>query len=109
LIGTASADRSAPAWRQAYRSIEHSHAKKQCQKTAVLRKFPKDIEDFANLFHESQIARHSADYDPASKFTRSEVVTGVDAAAAAIKAFNAAPIKDRRAFAAWTAMKIRSD
>ncbi|MCY4260578.1 MAG: hypothetical protein OXC91_09990 [Rhodobacteraceae bacterium] len=30
LVGSAGADRSQRAWQQAYRSVEHSHARKQC-------------------------------------------------------------------------------
>jgi hypothetical protein len=38
-------------------------------------KFPKEIEDFANAFLAMQDKRHSADYDPHAKFTKSEVLT----------------------------------
>lgn len=109
LIGTASADRSTPAWRQAYRAIDHGHAKGQCNNKKKLEKFPKDIEDFANLFYELQIERHTADYDPSSSFSKSDVLSLIEATEASIKAFNKVPIKHRRAFAAWTAMKSRSD
>jgi len=108
LIGGTNSDRSAPAWRQAYRAVEHGFAKKQCRNTSVLSKFPKEIEDFASLFSALQEKRHAADYDPGSKFTLSDVTTSVDAAELAIKKFQKARIKDRRAFAAWTTMKNRS-
>ena len=78
-------------------------------KSAVIIKFPKEIEDFANLFHEMQVRRHTADYDPTSRFSRTDAITAIEAAEDAIKAFRRAPIKDRRAFAAWTAMKQRTD
>ena len=109
LIGTAGADRSAPAWRQAYRSAQHGHAKNQCKNKAVMKKFPKDIEDFGNLFHDLQTDRHAADYDPSSRFTLTDVRYSIDAAELAIKAFNKSKVKDRRAFAAWTVMPTRTD
>ena len=109
LIGTSAADRSLPAWKQAYRAIEHRHAKSQCRNTGVISRFPKDIEDFANLFQELQVDRHAADYDPFAKFTKADVLASIAAAEVAIKAFTKTPIKDRRAFAAWVAMKSRSD
>ncbi|QBF29739.1 hypothetical protein CFI11_00720 [Thalassococcus sp. S3] len=107
LIGTAGSARSAPAWRQAYRSVDHGYAKKQCGNKTVTPKFPKDIEDFANLFRTLQEERHLADYDPSSRFTRTETIEHIDAAETAIKDFRSAPISDRRAFAAWTAMQLR--
>lgn len=107
LIGTASADRSNPAWKQAYRAVDHGFAKGQCKNGEIMGRFPRDIEDFGNLFIDLQIERHRADYDPASKFTRTDVMTSINAAEAAVKAFGAVPIKDRRAFAAWVTLKNR--
>lgn len=72
-------------------------------------KFPKDVEDFANLFHELQIKRHSADYDPASVFTLTEVKATIAAAELTIRSFQKVSIKHRRAFAAWVAIKDRKD
>ncbi len=75
----------------------------------MLAKFPKDIEDFASQFKALQEKRHEADYDPTSRFTRTDVETYIDAAELAIKRFQSAGIKDRRAFAAWTTLKNRTD
>jgi hypothetical protein len=109
FIGGKAADRSDPAWRQAHRAIDHRFAKAQCQNKKVLAKFPKDIEDFANLFHELQIDRHSADYDPSSRFTLTDAVVSIESAELAIKTFERVPIKHRRAFAVWVAIKDRND
>lgn len=109
MIGTNTASRSASAWRQAYRAIEHSYTKKQCRNQQVMAKFPKEIEDFASLFYDLQVERHAADYDPFRKFVLSDVVAAIDAAELAIKTFNQTGIKHRRAFSAWTAMKHRTD
>lgn len=109
MIGTNAASRSASAWRQAYRAIEHSYTKKQCRNHQVMSKFPKEIEDFASLFYDLQVERHATDYDPFRNFTLSDVIATIDAAELAIKTFNKTGIKHRRAFAAWTAMKHRTD
>jgi hypothetical protein len=109
FIGGQASDRSNPAWRQAYRAIDHHFAKSQCQNKKVLAKFPKDVEDFANLFNDLQIGRHSADYDPLSNFTLTEVVAMIGAAELAIQSFQKVPIKHKRAFAAWVAIKNRGD
>ncbi len=75
----------------------------------MLARFPKEIEDFANMFETLQAKRHAADYDPFSRFTLQDVRTLISTAEAAIRKFQASAIKDRRAFAAWTTMKNRSD
>jgi hypothetical protein len=107
LIGGSNSDRSKPAWTQAYRAVDHGYAKAQCNNKTVIAKFPKDIEDFANLFHELQIDRHAADYDPHSRFARTDVVATIDGAEAALRAFSKVSIKDRRAFAAWVCLRDR--
>ena len=109
LIGKTKASRSEPAWRQAYRAVEHSHAKNQCKNKAILAKFPQDIQNFAELFTALQEKRHAADYDPLSRFDKLEANGMADAAERAINRFHKANIKDRRAFAAWTAMKTRNN
>ena len=74
-----------------------------------MEKFPIGIQDFANQFVELQEKRHQADYDPFSKFTRHDVLTATDAAVVAIEKLQASNFKDKRAFAAWTVMRNRSE
>jgi uncharacterized protein (UPF0332 family) len=66
MIGSSSATRSKAAWRQVYRALDHNFAREACQKKAI-RKFPKEIQDFANAFITMQKKRHNADYDPYAK------------------------------------------
>ena len=107
FIGKTKSSRSQPAWRQAYRAVDHGFAKNQCKNGAIMVRFPQEFQDFANKFVELQERRHAADYDPFSKFTRRGVYTAIDAADAAIKELEASANKDKRAFAAWTVMKNR--
>jgi hypothetical protein len=109
LIGGTSSKRSHNAWCQAYRSVNHGAAKKACKNQNVMKKFPKEIEDFGNEFVQSQIKRHSADYDPNGTYTRFDVMSDIDAAELAIKELSKANVKDRRAFAAWVTMSNRTD
>lgn len=109
LIGGTKSSRSEKAWRQAYRSVEHGYSKNQCKATSVISRFPKEIEDFAALFVALQEKRHAADYDPFSRFALSDVVKAIDSAEEAIGDLRSVSKKDLRAFAAWTAMKARSD
>ena len=107
LVGGSSAIRSEYAWKQVYRALEHGTAKNACKNQVVIKKFPKDIEDFANTFVTMQAKRHKADYDPVEKFFKSSVKLEIAETEDVIKRFEGAPIKDRRAFAAFVLLKKR--
>jgi hypothetical protein len=70
-------------------------------------KFPREIQDFANVFVQMQAKRHLADYSPTEKFYKSAVVNDLKAVEVAITDFEAAPLKDRRAFAVLVMFKMR--
>lgn len=106
MVGGQNADKSKHAWAQVYRALDHGAAKNAC-KDGLIQKFPKPIEDFANLFVQMQSKRHSADYDPAARFAKSEVIQDIASVEAAIKAFRAESVKDRRAFCAFVLFKKR--
>ena len=55
-----------------------------------------------------QAKRHSADYDPDAAFRKSDVVQGIYIIEDAINRFNEAPRQDRRAFAIYVLLDIRS-
>lgn len=107
LVGGAGADRSKHAWHQVYRALEHGTAKKSCTDQALLKRFPKEIEDFANMFVIMQEKRHSADYNPRERFYKSSVNQDIADATDVVKRFGACTIKDRRAFAALVLFKRR--
>jgi uncharacterized protein (UPF0332 family) len=106
MIGGSSASRSKAAWRQVYRALDHNFAKEACQKR-IIRKFPREIQDFANTFVSMQEKRHAADYDPHSKAYKSAVLIDIESAEIVIAGFQGAPLKDRKAFAAWVLLKTR--
>ncbi len=108
LVGSAGADRSQRGWQQAYRAIEHSHARKQCTRNDMSR-FSDDIQEFADKFVELQGKRHQADYDPLSRLTRNEVLIDIQTAEVAIDQLQGSTPRDRTAFAVWTVMKTRAD
>lgn len=105
FVGGPGAKRSDQAWRQVYRALEHGKAKNACKNEEMLCKFPKVIEDFGNMFVTMQEKRHLADYDPHATFSKSSVLTDIAATAKVIGDFSKAPIKDRRAFAAYVLFK----
>jgi len=109
LIGGPGSRRSEEAWIQVYRALDHSSVKDTCtKKKSVLSKFPKEIQDFANIFLQMQIKRHDADYNPDGTVFKSAVLTDIAIVEAAIEGFNKAPLKDRRAFAAFVMLKQRN-
>lgn len=73
----------------------------------MIRSFPQEIQDFAGVFSAMQSKRHAADYDPYDRLYKSIVTSDIKSAEQAIIAFQGAPKKDLRAFAAWVLFKQR--
>lgn len=107
FVGATRTSRSDAAWRQVYRALEHGAAKNACQQNPVMKKFPKDIEDFGNQFVSMQIKRHDADYKPDGNYYKSSVQQDICDAEQVIRRFQSVPVKDRRAFAAFVLLKVR--
>ena len=107
LVGGAGASRSQPAWRQAYRALQHGTARNRCERRGMMEKFPREIRDFAELFVLMQEERHRADYDPDASFYKAYVRIRIAQAANRITRFNRVPAKDRRAFAVYVLLDIR--
>ncbi len=107
LVGGSSSERSKYAWKQTYRALEHGLSKKCCQNTDI-QKFPQEIQDFADMFVTMQEKRHRADYDPDEKNYKSSVLVDLKSVEKVILDFPNAPLKDRRAFAAFVILKRRA-
>lgn len=107
LIGGDGADRSDEAWLQVYRSLEHGPAKDRCNNKKMIGRFPKEIQDFANSFVTMQKKRHAADYDPSTRFVKSEVAADIVVVEEAVGKFKTASIKERRAFCAYVLLRLR--
>ena len=101
------ARRSEPAWRQSYRSLDHNRARDRFGNRRIMGKFPADIQDFGNVFVKSQAQRHAADYDPSYRAVKAAVLTDIASAEAVIGKLRSAPLKDRRALAAWVTLVDR--
>ena len=107
LVGKTKNRRSQRAWRQAYRSLERREAKNKFRNENALRTFPQRCRDFADLFSEMQTRRHDADYDPAMKFGRKEVLFDIRRIESMIDRFEKVSARDRRDFAVYAVMKHR--
>lgn len=107
LIGGPGAARSKSAWHQVYRALEHGSCKNACKNGTKIGRFPQEIQDFANAFVSMQEKRHKADYDPHEKAFKSAVLVDIDIVEDVIANYDSAPLKDRRAFAAYVLFKSR--
>lgn len=109
LVGGPGANRSQPAWRQAYRGLQHGTARQRCERQNIIIKFPDEIQDFAERFVDMQQKRHEADYDPDATFSKSDVIQDITDAEDVIRCFNSVPVRDRRAFAVYVLLPLRTD
>jgi len=89
------------AWSHVYRSVDHRAARENCARNDFILRFPNAVQDFASVFVQMQIARHTADYDPDAQFRRSSVTADIETVAAVMSAFHRVPARHRRAFAVY--------
>jgi hypothetical protein len=106
MIGRNKNTHSKPAWRQVYRALDHGSAKNACNNNQI-KKFPSEIQDFANVFTDMQEKRHEADYAPECALKRSEVLNHIETVEAAISLFKNADAKDKTAFCALVLFRKR--
>ena len=107
FIGASESDRTERAWRQAFRSLDHGFAKRQCRNRQAMASFPPEIRRFASYFVWLQEKRHAADYDPGITLNLDEARNCLDRAAQAVAALAEASLEDRRDFAAWVTLRDR--
>ena len=107
LVGGAGANRSTSAWRQAYRALQHTTARRRCA-NQIIRRFPSEVQAFAVRFTDMQRKRESADYSPDGTFYKSDVLKDIETTENVIAQFLKVPLKDRRAFAVYVLLDIRN-
>ena len=110
LAGATRASRSQQAWRQTYRALNHSYIRRRLSRKEISL-FPNEIREFAILFISMQAKRHKADYDPDPdiQFTKSDALNDIHKAEEVIIKFGRTERNDRRAFAIFVLLDIRSD
>ena len=102
MVGTLQPDPGRrAAWQRMYRILQHGATKNRCNNRQQMQHFSGDIQDFARILVRSQDARHDADYDPFSKYTRRQVLDLVTEAYDAISVFDATPRNERLHFIAY--------
>ena len=111
LVGKTRASRNTPAWRQAYRALEHGYARSRCLDQPSMKRFPREVRNFADQFVDIQGKRAEADYDPETpqgRWSKADVAEDIDTAEDAIERFEAAPLQSRRAFAVHVLLRYRN-
>ena len=108
LVGGPGSNRSQSAWNQTYRALQHGFARQRCDHRNVA-DFPSEIRYFARIFVDMQQDHHRADYDPDVSFVKADVTQLIDYAEDAIRRFQQAPARDRRAFAVYVLLPARNN
>ena len=93
------------AWVRTYRALDHGPASQRMNRYAG--NMPFALQDFGIFFNTMQGHRHRADYDPESRFLRSNVVNLVNRAETAIEALFSVSPAERRTLAAIVLMRDR--
>jgi hypothetical protein len=91
-------DRNSETWLHCYRALEH----KQIRSLARRQDLPEDLKElrgFIDNAEELQEFRHSADYDPTYRISRTDALAAVEMAAEAIAILDAVDVASRRALA----------
>ena len=107
LIGKG-ASRRTSAWLRTYRALNHRQAREAFSRKEEMRRFRRELQDFAALFVELQNERHQADYNPFWTRFKSDVEQRIAETRSVIESFEAVPIPDRRAFAAHVLFRSRN-
>ena len=107
LVGPAPAGPNISLWVDAYRTLNHTTAKNRLTQYVQATPDPA-VRSFANLFGNLQEQRISADYDPSARFVRTQVISLIDRAEAATRAFSNTSVQTRRALAVYLLVRPRS-
>ena len=109
LIGSSPADQQRWAWQQTYRAADHRPARNKLSPASLGSRFPMVIRNFGEVFASAQKERHSADYDPHSRFHATDAADLIDRVEDAINDFNQTPEDIRRDLAIHILTNVRSD
>ena len=107
LIGT-SAARSDRAWLQVYRAVDHHPTAQKVRDRAHQYGFPQTVCDFGHALYHLQQCRLDADYNPAARYTKADVLTLISEADQAIRDLRATENSDLSALAAFVLLRDRN-
>ncbi len=106
LVGTRNDPLTREAWTRTYRALNHQQATRQLRQAR--QRLPAAAQAFGTVFTSLQNQRHTADYNPQSRFGKDEVIRLLDSAETATDEYMRMPRPDRRAVAVLMLLQDRS-
>jgi hypothetical protein len=98
--------RTGSDWSHVFRALDHGPAKNACAQLGNIN-LGTEILAFADTFLLLQEERHTADYDPTSRYTREKTLELIERAELAVQLLHAAPRADRRTLAVLAMFRKR--
>ena len=110
VVGGPNSNRSKGAWAQTYRALGHNETRNKCKNQNMMRRFPDEINRFANVFCAMQFKREEADYNPDHRLALAldDAEFALLEAEEAIAEFHTVDRKDRLAFAVYLLVNLRA-
>ena len=108
LVGAKPKVRTSDSWKNVYRSLEHTRAKKVFGNSSVMGHFPPAIQKFGEVFAKMLQKRHEADYNPHARFTKTAVISDIDDAERVVADLKNASREDLRTLAVCIFFKQRT-
>ncbi len=96
------------SWTRVYRSLQHRQVREQCRRGRRPGGLPSSIHRFATAIVVIQAMRHTADYDPDTRFSKSDVAAVLARANRAIRDLEGATPAEKRALAIHVLFRERS-
>ena len=96
------------SWTRVYRGLQHRQVREQCRRGRRPGGLPSSIHRFATTIVVMQARRHSADYDPDTRFAKSEVVAFLGRARRVIRDLQGTTPAEKRALAIHVLFRERS-
>ena len=96
------------SWARVYRSLQHRQVREQCRKGRRPGGLPSSIHRFATEIAVMQARRHSADYDPDTRFSKSGVAASLERANRAIRDAEGATPAEKRVLAIHVLFRERA-
>ena len=107
LVGAA--ETSGESWTRVYRALNHRDVRQRCQRRRVPLSTPYPLRQLGTALVELQPMRNGADYNPAVRLTKKDVLAHIDEARRILEDLGAASPSDRRAYTVHVLFKERRD
>lgn len=107
LVGAA--ETGGESWTRVYRALNHRDLRKRCQQGRIPSSSPRALRRFGAEIVSMQPARHGADYNPAVRFTKRDVLAHVQEARGILQDLEHTSFSERRVFAVHVLFRERRD